>query len=160
LKPFSKFGISPRKRSNKKKVSAVTQSSMHPALDEVDNELDEEEETDFEDNDPKQQSDTTDFSLKDLSAYFRELDHSVFILLQEKLVLEPTALNGSSADFGPRELIFLLDDYHQKLEHSLDKKPGLLSEKKYSFAYCMILILNTYHFKGSIHLVLETTTRR
>lgn len=124
-----------RKRSNKKKVSAVTQSSMHPALDEVDNGLDEEEETDFEDDDPKQQSDVTDYSLKDLSAYFRELDHSVFMLLQEKLVFEPEPIKGeeTSAELGPKELMFLLDDYHQKLEHALDKKPGLALEKKYFF---------------------------
>jgi Fanconi anaemia protein FancD2 nuclease len=111
----------------------VTQSSMHPALDEVDNELEEDEETDFEEDDPKQQNATTDYSLKDVSAYFRELDHSVFMLLQEKLVFEPKPVseNETSAEFGPRELMFLLDDYHQKLEHALDKKPGLFAEKKY-----------------------------
>jgi hypothetical protein len=144
-------------------VSAVTQSSMHPALDEMDNELDEDEETDFEDDDPKQQSATTDYSLKDLSAYFRELDHSVFMLLQESLVFEPKSVSKdeTSAEFGPRELMFLLDDYHQKLEHALDKKPGLFMEKKYFFSKHLDDFGIYFHsFKGRILSDLQTTTRK
>ncbi|XP_059479162.1 Fanconi anemia group D2 protein isoform X2 [Neocloeon triangulifer] len=118
-----------RKRKGKKK-SAATQSTLHPALDEDNNETDLDEDTDLDDDEPLKDS-STEYSLKDLSAYFRELDMATFVLLQHKFVLDPTPFSWTktSSEMGPAELFFLLDDYCQKLEHALDCKPGLLHSK-------------------------------
>jgi len=102
-------------------------------LDGIDNDPEEDEEdTDFDEDDASKETTDVEYSLRELSAFFRELDYPVFMLLNEKLVFEPKPIEGeeTTSEFGPGELMLLLEDYHQKLDHALDKKPGLFSAKK------------------------------
>lgn len=72
----------------------------------------------------------------DLSRYrsfFRELDLEVFSLMKEDLIMTPPPERGadSSADLGPAELRFLLEDYVAKLEHSFPPvKTGWFAQMK------------------------------
>ncbi|KAG8230862.1 hypothetical protein J437_LFUL011502, partial [Ladona fulva] len=62
--------------------------------------------------------------LSALSPFFRELDMEIFgVLLSEELVINPPKKNERLAELGPSELLFLLEDYTLKLEHSLCSSP-------------------------------------
>ncbi|XP_065342295.1 Fanconi anemia group D2 protein [Cloeon dipterum] len=131
-----------KKKSKRKKKPAVTQSSLHPALDDVDFDVNgnEDEDTDFQEEETELDL-SKEYSLKDLSAYFRELDITIVIrLLQHCLVIddEPQDISNPAAKFGPVELVFILEDMRKKLEHCMDQKPGILgskSSKPFPFAF-------------------------
>ncbi|CAB3385611.1 Hypothetical predicted protein [Cloeon dipterum] len=131
-----------KKKSKRKKKAAVTQSSLHPALDDVDFDVNENEDEDTDFHEEETELDLSkEYSLKDLSAYFRELDITIVIrLLQHCLVIddEPVDINNPAAKFGPVELVFILEDMRKKLEHCMDQKPGILgskSSKPFPFAF-------------------------
>ncbi|XP_071447885.1 Fanconi anemia group D2 protein [Hetaerina americana] len=68
--------------------------------------------------------------LSAMAPFYRELDVEVFILLREELVIgQYSAVNNRQrpSELGPAELKFLLEDYTQKLEHSLPSNPLITS---------------------------------
>ncbi|KAF4520716.1 hypothetical protein B566_EDAN004835 [Ephemera danica] len=116
--PLAKLGGKQTKKKKKgRKKKKVAESSVHPALDQSDNELSEpEEEPESEEDMEGQVSD-----LEPLRACLREMDITLFIMLsmEFKVKLAPTQGAEVTPELGPAELVFFLEDLSTKLEHKL-----------------------------------------
>ncbi|XP_014239333.1 Fanconi anemia group D2 protein isoform X2 [Cimex lectularius] len=106
--------------------------------------LDEPPPTQAESDEGKEEDEFIAVEFSKLRNYMRELDFDVFLLLTHPLNLHPQPVNGSNItpEFGPSELMLILEDLNAKLKFCLEVKKPLQVRQVNGFENLMNIPIN------------------